>query len=85
MRIVSPFRDLAVELGSAEGAARVAVHRMRRRLGELLRAEIAETVAEPGEVDAELQFLMSVLQGAGVRRAAAKSQRARPRACARLG
>ena len=31
------YRELAGELGSTEGALRVAVHRMRRRFGEILR------------------------------------------------
>jgi RNA polymerase sigma-70 factor (ECF subfamily) len=56
------YKQLAGELGSTEGAARVAVHRMRRRFGEILREEIAATVLNEGEVDAELQFLMGALQ-----------------------
>ena len=55
------YRELAAKLGSTEGAARVAVHRLRRRYGEMLREEIAGTVLDEHEVDAELQFLMSVL------------------------
>ncbi len=43
-----------------EGAARVAVHRLRRRYRELLRAEIAQTVDEPSEIDAEIRRLFSV-------------------------
>ena len=34
-----------------EGAVRVALHRLRRRFGEVLRSEIAHTVASPEEVD----------------------------------
>ena len=56
------YRELAARLGSTEGAARVAVHRMRRRFGEILRAEIAGTVQSENEVDAELQFLMGAVQ-----------------------
>ena len=40
---------------------KVAVHRMRKRYREALRAEIAETVAEPVQVDEEIRYLMSVL------------------------
>jgi len=38
----------------SEGAFKVAVHRLRQRYGELVRAEIAQTVADPGEVEQEL-------------------------------
>ena len=37
------------------------VHRLRGRYRELLRAEIAQTVATPADVDEELQHLMAVL------------------------
>jgi RNA polymerase sigma-70 factor (ECF subfamily) len=41
----------------------VAVHRLRQRYREALRAEIAETVASPGEVEEELRHLFAVLSG----------------------
>ena len=53
--------DLATELGVEVGALDVAVHRLRRRYGEFIRAIIAETVSDPGEVDAEIQHLRSVV------------------------
>jgi RNA polymerase sigma-70 factor (ECF subfamily) len=52
----------AARLGMTEGAVKVAVHRLRRRYRELLRAEIAETVAEPRDVDAEMRHLVAVLR-----------------------
>jgi len=55
------YRDLGRELGISEGAVAVAVHRMRRRYGELLREEIAQTVETPAEVEAELAHLMKVV------------------------
>jgi len=55
--------ELAAELGSTEGAIRVALHRLRQRFRELLRANIADTVHDPGEVEAELQHLRRVLSG----------------------
>jgi RNA polymerase sigma-70 factor (ECF subfamily) len=55
------YAAVAQRLGLTEGAVKVAVHRLRARYRELLRAEIAETVATPGEVDEELQHLISVL------------------------
>lgn len=52
----------AERLGMSAGAARVAVHRLRKRFGDLLKAEIAATVERPEEVDAELRHLLSVLR-----------------------
>jgi RNA polymerase sigma-70 factor (ECF subfamily) len=52
----------AAGLDMSDAAVRTAVHRMRRRYAELVREEIAETVAEPDEVDAEIRFLLSVLE-----------------------
>ena len=45
-----------------EGALKVAVHRLRQRYGELVRAEIAQTVASPAEVEQELQHLLAALR-----------------------
>jgi RNA polymerase sigma-70 factor (ECF subfamily) len=55
------YAELGRHLGIGEGAVKVAVHRLRKRLGQLLRASIAETVADPAEVDAELRHLLRVL------------------------
>ena len=57
------YADIAVRLGSSEGAVKVAVHRLRRRYRELLRAEIAETVASEAEVDDEICCLFAALSG----------------------
>ena len=59
-----PHAEIAVRLGMSEGAVRTAAHRLRRRYRELLRGEIAQTVATPGEVDEEIRYLFGVL-GAG--------------------
>jgi RNA polymerase sigma factor (sigma-70 family) len=55
--------DFARVLGMSEGAARVALYRLRRRLGAELRAEVASTVGDPAEVASELRFLLGVLSG----------------------
>ena len=55
------YAEVAPQLGLTEGAVKVAVHRLRGRYRELLHAEIAKTVATPGEVDEELQHLIAVL------------------------
>jgi hypothetical protein len=39
------YQQAARQLGISEGAVKVAVHRLRQRYRELLRAEIAHTVA----------------------------------------
>lgn len=53
--------DAAARLGMTEGAAKVAIHRLRRRFRELVKAEIANTVDEPGQVQEELRYLLEVL------------------------
>jgi RNA polymerase sigma-70 factor (ECF subfamily) len=54
--------EAAAVLAMTEGATRTAVHRLRRRYAELVREEIAGTVADPGEVDGEIRFLLSALE-----------------------
>jgi len=58
-----PYRDLASQLGLSEGAVKTAAHRLRQRYRELLREEVANTVAKPGEVEEELQHLFAALGG----------------------
>ncbi len=53
--------DVAARLGLSETAAYSAIHRLRRRYGELLREEVAHTVARPEEIDDELRHLAQVL------------------------
>jgi RNA polymerase sigma factor (sigma-70 family) len=57
----SPRAELAARCGISVGAVDVAVHRLRRRYGELLREEIAHTVQDPQEVDDEIRHLKAVL------------------------
>jgi DNA-directed RNA polymerase specialized sigma24 family protein len=56
------YDALALELAASPGALRVAVHRMRRRYRDLLRAELAETVSTPAEIDEEIRFLLAALR-----------------------
>jgi len=56
-----PYAEIAKPLGMTEGAVKVAVHRLRQHYREQLRAEIANTVASPGEVEEELRHLFAVL------------------------
>jgi RNA polymerase sigma factor (sigma-70 family) len=54
--------EVAVELGMTENAVKQAFHRLRQRYRQLLREEIAQTVAVPGDVEDELRHFISVLQ-----------------------
>lgn len=58
---VLPYRDMAAELAMTEGSVRVAVHRLRRRYRELLRDEIAQTVASEDQIDEEMEHLFAAL------------------------
>jgi RNA polymerase sigma-70 factor (ECF subfamily) len=60
-----PYDRVAAELGTTEGALRVAVHRLRRRLGELLREEVAQTVSRPADIDDEIRELLQAAGRAG--------------------
>lgn len=56
-----PYAELATQLATNEGAARVAVHRLRKRFRELFRQTIAQTVADADEVETEVRHLLGVL------------------------
>jgi len=56
-------RDAGTALGLDEGAVKVAIHRLRQRYRECLRAQIAQTVSTPAEVDEEIQQLFAVFAG----------------------
>jgi RNA polymerase sigma-70 factor (ECF subfamily) len=56
------YAEIAAVLKMSEGAIKVSVHRLRRRYGELVRDEIAQTVATPENADEELNYLFSVLR-----------------------
>ena len=55
--------DLARKLGLNTHAFTVALQRLRRRLGERLRIDVAQTVADGTLVDTELRYLISALGG----------------------
>ena len=60
------YKRLARDLGTSEGAARVAVHRLRRRFRHALRDEILDTVDDPGDIDAEIAYLKRALASRAV-------------------
>lgn len=55
----------AREMALSEGALKVAVHRLRRKYRDALRAEIADTLARPEEVEDEIRYLLAVLSRGG--------------------
>ena len=57
------YAVVARELSLAEPALRVAVHRLRKRFGELLREEVADTLGDPAEVNAEIRWLLETVRG----------------------
>jgi DNA-directed RNA polymerase specialized sigma24 family protein len=57
------YAQTAAELGTSEGAIKVAVHRLRRSFRDLVRDEIAQTVSSPAEVEDELRHLWSAVAG----------------------
>lgn len=60
-RSAIPYSELAQSLGATEEAVKVAVHRLRKRYRQALRAAIAETVASDAAVDEELIALRRML------------------------
>lgn len=55
--------DVAAEMGLSESATKAALHRLRERYREILRDEIARTVASPAEIEGEIRYLIAVLGG----------------------
>ena len=58
-----PYAKMAAELAQNETAVRMAVHRLRKRFREVFREEISQTVADPGEVEEEIRYLLAALAG----------------------
>lgn len=57
------YAAMAKQLGVNEGAARVAVHRLRKRFREIYREEISQTLADGADLEAELRHLAAALAG----------------------
>jgi RNA polymerase sigma-70 factor (ECF subfamily) len=58
-------QQIAEELGMTDGAARVALHRMKSRLGDLIRKEIADTLPQNCDIDDEIGQLRQILEQKG--------------------
>ena len=57
----TPYAELAARLQTTEAALKMTVMRMRRRCGELLREEIANTVASEDQIEEEIRSLFAAL------------------------
>lgn len=57
------YAEMAARLGITEGVLKVRVHRLRQRYRELLREEVAQTVAAASSIDEELRYLIAVIRG----------------------
>ena len=54
-----PYGEVAAALGVSAGAARAAVHRLRKRFRELFREQIAQTVSNPDDLEDELRYVVA--------------------------
>ena len=54
-----PYAELMTRLDLKASALKMAVHRLRKRFGEVLREEIAETVGTPDEIEGEIRELIA--------------------------
>jgi RNA polymerase sigma-70 factor (ECF subfamily) len=59
----TPYPELAERFSLSLANVKTTAHRLRQRYRELLRDEIAHTVALPGQVDEEIRYLMQVVSG----------------------
>lgn len=63
--LLPPHMETAAALRMSEGQVKIEVHRLRRRLAEELRREVAATLDEGADVEAELRYLLAVLGEGG--------------------
>lgn len=56
-----PYSAIAESLNTSEGAIKVAVHRLRKKYREKLRAEIAQTVNSEADLEQEIAHLFDAL------------------------
>jgi RNA polymerase sigma factor (sigma-70 family) len=61
----SGYAEVARALGLSESSVRVAVHRLRKRFGAILREEVGRTVAAAAEVDGEIRWLLAAVRDPG--------------------
>jgi len=54
--------EIAREFGMTENAVKQALHRLRQRYRQLLREEVAQTVATPADIEDEMRCLIAALR-----------------------
>jgi DNA-directed RNA polymerase specialized sigma24 family protein len=59
--VAESYKQIGDALHMSEGSVKVAAHRLRRRYRQLLLEEVARTVADPADVDAEIADLVRAL------------------------
>jgi RNA polymerase sigma factor (sigma-70 family) len=57
------YAEVAAQLRATESAVKSALYRLRQRYRELVREGIAQTVADPAEIDEEIRYLIAVVGG----------------------
>ncbi len=62
-QISRSYAEVAASLGRTEDAVKMAVSRLRREYGQLLKAEIECTLHRPQDVEEELRCLLAALSG----------------------
>ena len=56
-----PYAEVAQAINMTEGAVKVAVHRLRRHFRDVLVEQIADTVSDPADIDAEIAYLLNAV------------------------
>ena len=59
--LAESYKQIGQSLQMSEGSVKVAAHRFRGRYRQLLREEVARTIADPADVDAEIADLLRAL------------------------
>jgi DNA-directed RNA polymerase specialized sigma24 family protein len=62
-KVDQSYAKVAAQLGMQENSVKSAIHRLRRRYGELIREEVAQTVEAPPLIDEEIRYLLSIVGG----------------------
>jgi RNA polymerase sigma factor (sigma-70 family) len=58
-----PYAELAKQMGTTEGAVKMAVQRLRKRFATALREEVARTIMKPEEIEDEIRCLFAAVSG----------------------
>ena len=62
---LQPYAEIGVSLGIHDAQVKLEVHRLRRSFGEALREAVAETVANPEEIDEEILHILRAASHVG--------------------